>query len=237
MTTIKSSLKHKGKLIFRLFAIAAAYLFAGTLLDSVIFPEGDAGPAFYPPSGYQFASKKEGFRQTVLQRQNGLVWTELVLDPHAAGPPEHVHTSFAEGFVVTEGTLTILFQGQKRLVHAGESLVVPPGTPHKPFNETDSRVVVRAPLTPEDAMPERFVVFLTQAYAFFDESPSNNSPLSALLQMSRFSPTYDAWLGDVPITAQKALFYTIRPAARLLGYRTFYDRYIPRTRPETARKQ
>ena len=89
-------------------------------------------------------------------------------------------------------------------------------------------MVVSGPLEPEYALPEQFAVFLTQAYGFFDESPSNNRPPKALLQMSRFSPKYDVWLASPPVPAQKALFFIIRPAARLFGYRTHYEKYMPR---------
>ena len=112
-------------LLFGVLAVAAGYVLIGTLLDSVILPEDEPGPPFYPPPGSQFVSKTEGFRQTVLKRENRLVWVELELEPHAAGPPEHVHTSFAENFAVAEGTLSILFQGQRRVVRAGETLLVP----------------------------------------------------------------------------------------------------------------
>jgi mannose-6-phosphate isomerase-like protein (cupin superfamily) len=92
-----------------------------------------------------FVSKSEGFRQTILKRENGFVWTELVLEPRASGPPEHIHTSLSENFIVAEGTLSLLVNGEKKLLRPGESLLVSPGTPHKPFNETDSRVVVNPP--------------------------------------------------------------------------------------------
>ncbi len=207
--------------------VLVAYVGIGALLDSVIFPERPPGPEFYPPVGYQFVSRLEGFRQTVLQREDGRFWLELTLDPHAPGPPEHVHTSFAENFAVVEGTLSLLVNGQRRIVQAGERLAVWPGTPHKPFNETASRVVVRGPVEPEFAMPDRFSVFLTQAYGFFDERPSHSRPPKALLQMSRFSPTYDVWLARPPIAGQKVLFFLIRPTARLLGYRSHYERFKP----------
>jgi hypothetical protein len=76
-------------------------------------------------------------------------------------------------------------------------------------------------------MPEPFSVFLTQAYGFFDATPSNNHAPKALLQMSRFAPKYDSWLADVPVPAQRTIFFIIRPTARLLGYRTHYEEYIP----------
>jgi mannose-6-phosphate isomerase-like protein (cupin superfamily) len=149
------------RLFLGVLGLALIYVLAGALLDKVIFPEAEPGPAYYPRPGQVFVSKTEGFRQTVLKREGGLAWLELALEPRAPGPPEHIHTSFAEKFIVAEGTLSLLVNGEKKLLRgAGEALVVPPGTPHKPFNETDS--VGRnhqGPLTPEYGIPERFTVF------------------------------------------------------------------------------
>ena len=215
------------KRLLWILGIALAYVLVGALLDRVIFPEAEPGPEYYPRQGHVFVSKTEGFRQTILKRESGLVWGELVLEPRAPGPPEHIHTSFGENFIVAEGTLSLLVNGEKRLVRAGESLMVTPGTSHKPFNETDSNVVVRGPFTPENGIPERFTVFLTQAYGLFDESESNGRGPKALLQMSRFSPKYDVWLAGPPVALQKAVFFIIGPTARLFGYRTHYQKYVP----------
>jgi quercetin dioxygenase-like cupin family protein len=215
------------KSILGIIGFVLAYVFIGALLDKVIFPEAEPGQDYYPREGQVFVSRSEGFRQTILKRENGLVWTELVLEPYAPGPPEHIHTSLPENFTVTEGTLSLLVNGEKKLLRPGESLLVNPGTPHKPFNETDSRVVVRAPLTPEYALTEEFTVFLAQAYGYFDESESNSQPPKVLLQMSRFSPKYEIWLADPPVPLQKAFYFVIGPTARLLGYRTYYEKYKP----------
>ena len=215
------------KLLLWILGFVLAYVLIGALLDKVIFPEAEPGSDYYPREGQVFVSKSEGFHQTVLKRENGLVWSELVLEPYAPGPPEHIHTAFHENFIVAEGTLSLLANGEKKLLQPGESLLVNPGTPHKPFNETGARVVVRGPLTPEYGIPERFSVFLTQAYGFFDESESNNQAPKALLQMSRFSPKYELWLASPPVPIQKAVFFVIGPTARLLGYRTHYEKYKP----------
>jgi quercetin dioxygenase-like cupin family protein len=215
------------KLLLGILGFILVYILIGALLDKVIFPEAEPGSDYYPREGQVFVSKSEGFRQTVLKRENGFVWAELVLEPYAAGPPEHIHTSFPENFIVAEGTLSLLVNGEKKLLRPGESLLVNPGTPHKPFNETDSRVVVKGPLTPEYGIPEWFSVFLTQAYGFFDESESNSQLPKVLLQMSRFSPKYELWLASPPVPLQRALFFVISPTARLLGYRTHYEKYKP----------
>jgi hypothetical protein len=77
-----------------------------------------------------------------------------VLEPRTYGLPEYIHNSFPENFIVAEGVLSLIINGEKRLLHAGESLLVATGNPHKPFNETDSRVVIREGLlTPEYGIP------------------------------------------------------------------------------------
>jgi quercetin dioxygenase-like cupin family protein len=215
------------KLLLGIVGFVLAYVLIGALVDKVIFPEAEPSADYYPRENQVFVSKTEGFRQTVLKRDNGLVWLELVLEPHAPGPPEHIHNSIPENFIVVEGTLSLLVNGEKKLLRPGDSLLVNPGTPHKPFNETDSRVVVKPPLTPEYALPEQFTVFLTQAYGYFDESESNSLPPKVLLQMSRFSPKYELWLASSPVPLQKTLFFVIGPTARLLGYRTYYEKYKP----------
>ena len=215
------------KLFLGILGFVLAYVFIGALLDKVIFPEAEPGSDYFPREGQVFVSKSEGFRQTVLKRENGFVWTELLLEPHAPGPHEHIHTSLPENFIVTEGTLSLLVNGEKKILRPGESLLVNPGTPHKPFNETDSRVVIKPPLTPEYALTEEFTVFLTQAYGFFNESESNTQLPKALLQMSRFSPKYELWLDSPPVPLQKAFYFVIGPTARLLGYRTHYEKYKP----------
>lgn len=215
------------KLLLGISGFVLAYIPVGTLLDKVIFPEAEPSSDYYPREGQMFFSKTEGFYQTILKRENGLVWLELVLEPFAPGPPEHIHTALPENFIVAEGTLSLLVNGEKKLLRPGESLLVNPGTPHKPFNETDSRVVIKPPLTSEYALPEQFTVFLTQAYGFFDESESNSQPPNVLLQMSRFSPKYELWLASPSIPLQKTFFFLISPTARLLGYRTHYEKYKP----------
>ena len=129
------------RLRWGILGFAVAYVLIGALLDRVIFPEAEPGPDYYPRPGQVFVSETEGFRQTVLKREDGLAWVELVLDPHAPGPPEHIHTSFAENFIVAEGTLSLLVNGEKKFLRDGEAWWGIPN-PHKPFNET-IRCVIR----------------------------------------------------------------------------------------------
>jgi hypothetical protein len=128
---------------------------------------------------------------------------------------------------VERGTVSVLLGDEVVQLHAGDEYLVAPGVSHRPFNQTDQEAVVLGPLTPEYALPERFGVFLSQAYGFFDAAPENSRPPRALFQMSRFSPAYDSWLGGPPVALQRVAFWVVGPIARLLGYRTYYSEYAP----------
>ena len=90
----------------------------------------------YFQPGDRLFSRYEGFDQTIIAIKDGWQNTRLEVAPGAAGPPEHMHESFEERFTVKSGTLSILVNGEKRTVRAGETLAIPPKTRHKPFNET-----------------------------------------------------------------------------------------------------
>ena len=46
------------------------------------------------------------------------------------GPPVHLHPDAEERYEVLEGALDVCVDGAWRTLHAGESAIVPPGTPH-----------------------------------------------------------------------------------------------------------
>lgn len=208
-------------------AILVLLALIGPLLDRVVIPESEPGAEFIPQVGQVFHSNTEGFTQRIVRREKGLIWSELTMEPYAQGPPLHIHTSFTERFRVERGTVSIGYGKEVVQLHAGEECLIAPGVAHRPFNQTDQIAVVSSPLTPEYALPEQFGIFLSQAYGFFDATPENGHPPRALLQMSRFSPAYDSWLGDLPVTSQRVAYWIIGPIARLLGYRTYYVEYAP----------
>ena len=54
--------------------------------------------------------------------------------PGGSPPPAHVHPSQDEYFEVRSGCLTAVVDGVKRHLGPGDTLQIPPGTPHKMWN-------------------------------------------------------------------------------------------------------
>jgi quercetin dioxygenase-like cupin family protein len=73
------------------------------------------------------------------------------------GPPLHYHNAFSEKFQVQEGVLYIQVGKDKQILKVGESVIVPAGTPHRFYNETDDRVKFHITLNPGHTGMENFI--------------------------------------------------------------------------------
>ena len=69
--------------------------------------------------------------------------------------PPHVHHESDEGFCVLRGQLEVLVGAERRILHAGEFVVIPAGTSHTFATVGETPVSVLAIMTPEvDALVE-----------------------------------------------------------------------------------
>ncbi len=62
--------------------------------------------------------------------------------PGSPFPPTHFHPSQTELFEVEAGAMVYVVDGAERRLTAGETLELPPGTPHKARNASDSEPAV-----------------------------------------------------------------------------------------------
>ena len=58
--------------------------------------------------------------------------------PHVPGPPPHLHNSYKESFLILEGEMEFMINGEIRKVKAGESVDIPPKTLHTFGNKSDA---------------------------------------------------------------------------------------------------
>lgn len=140
----------------------------------------------------------EGLTQRIVKADGQYVWAELVLYPEAPGPPTHVRLTFEERFRVMKGTVSLWIEGDIRTLGEGEEFLVAPGVAHRPFNSGQEEAILGGPGDFRYGLSRDFSVFLMQVYGFFDASTANRQPHRALLQMSRFSPRFDSWIGGLP---------------------------------------
>lgn len=83
---------------------------------------------------------------------------ERLMRPGTGKADAHVHLDYVERFEVLEGTATIELDGRTVSAGPGETVEVPPGTPHRnPYNATDADLRLRQTASPGGAFAEAFV--------------------------------------------------------------------------------
>jgi mannose-6-phosphate isomerase-like protein (cupin superfamily) len=78
---------------------------------------------------------------------------EIVLAPHAGGPPPHRHARHDEGFYVVCGTVRFTSGEQSFDAPARTLVMVPPGAPHTFANPGDEPAVILNTFTPDLYVP------------------------------------------------------------------------------------
>lgn len=214
-------MKTKFMLLYTAIVIAG-YLAVSIVLHHYVFPLKKIAYSTHFKPGEQLNSISEGFNQTIISLEGDWLDSRLVIRPHAPGPPEHVHTDFDETFTVKEGVLSVLISGEHKLVKAGESVFIPKGTAHKPFNETDQEVIVENK-DGKKSFPTKFAYYLKQLYPIVDDMGENPSMLKLVMQMSLYGDDMDTWIAGPPIAFQRALRFILAPTARLMGYKNYYE--------------
>jgi mannose-6-phosphate isomerase-like protein (cupin superfamily) len=206
-------------MVFLLFL--GLYLGIGYLLHLVVFPENQPDLTDYFRPGDIFPNEASGYRQTVIEQKDGFVYAQLDMDPFSQGPPLHMHRTFDETFLAMHTPVTFMVKGEVVVLAPGERITIPAGVPHKMFNDTDSPVSMQI-----IDLPVSFAVYLLQMYGYMNESPDNTKMNRFLLQLSLISQYLDSNISEgPPVFVQKTLFFLLRPLARLLGYRSYNEKY------------
>ena len=214
------------KAVLAVIAVVTIYLAVGIAVN-VAFPEQQPDLRGYFRPGDRLHSRFEGFDQTVISVEGDWLHTRLEVAPLGGGPPEHFHEHFAETFTVKSGTLSILVDGEKKTLKAGESITIPPMTRHKPFNETNETIIVEG--DDPKTIPVKFAYILSQLYGFMDAYPEGPSVPAMIMQLSTYGNEADSWLADgPPLGVQKAMRVVLAPTARLMGYSSNYELFRPR---------
>ena len=87
-------------------------------------PLGDAG---------EVVLKAEG-----VETGGSLTIYEFSMPPATAGPPEHLHRTWDEAFIVLDGEMTFLIDGETRRAPAGSIVFIPRGVLHTFCNASEA---------------------------------------------------------------------------------------------------
>ena len=150
----------------------------------------------------------------------GRVVADLTALPGARVVGEHLHPALDERFVVQEGELTMLRNGQRSVVRAGEAAHIEPGVWHDWWNEGEVDALVRVTITPG----ERFAHMIETLFGLARAGHVNKRGMPDPLQLALFATEFSdvAVFRKPPAAIQRVLFGALAPIARRRGYRATY---------------
>ena len=154
------------------------------------------------------------------QNSEGRAVAELTALPGARVMGEHLHAGLHERFSVLEGELTMVRDGRRSVLRAGDSAHIEPGVWHDWWNEAEADAVVRVEIAPG----ERFVHMIETLFGLAREGHVNSkgmpSPLQLALTAQEFS---DVIVFRKPSRwVQRIMFGALAPIATRRGYRATY---------------
>src|SRR4051794_3666407 len=145
---------------------------------------------------------------------------ELTALPGARVMGEHLHPELHERFSVLEGELTMVRDGRRSVLRAGESAHIEPGVWHDWWNEAQTDAVVRVEIAPG----ERFVHMIETLFGLAREGHVNAKGMPNPLQLALTAPEFAEVIvfRKPPRAVQRLVFGALGPIATRRGYRPTY---------------
>ena len=165
------------------------------------------------------------FLRTARDTAGALLQFEDRLAPHASsiGRVQHSHPRQEERITVLAGTVCYRIRRQTVRLDAGDTLVLPPGTPHAFWNDTDAEAHVVAELRPALRTETALETICGLCRDGKTSRRGVTAPLQAIAMLDAFAD--EVGVPALPRAAQRRLVAALAPLARWWGYRGWYPEY------------
>jgi quercetin dioxygenase-like cupin family protein len=162
------------------------------------------------------------FLATSADTEGESVVIETVVQPGGFVAAAHVHPKQEERFEVVSGTLGLKIDGKEIVAAPGDTLTVPPGTPHRFWNGGDDAVRFRCEVRPA----LQFEQLLETMFALAADGKTNRKGMPNLLRLAVIARAHFdvVRLPFPPAFVQRSGLALGAPLGRLLGYGPTYVR-------------
>jgi quercetin dioxygenase-like cupin family protein len=148
-------------------------------------------------------------RAVIVESRPDLFRADVVAGPGGNGGPLHVHREQEERFEVLEGALAYRLGRRRGILRPGDTLIVPPRTPHAFRNDTDGDARFVAEFRPA----LRVRAFFEELFALARDGHTDARGLPSPRVAARLMREYPAeffYLPYVPVAAQRAIAALLR---------------------------
>lgn len=164
------------------------------------------------------------FLQTSKDTGGVLLEMETVYRANSVKPVEHYHPFQDEDFLMMEGEVTVMINGEQQTLRRGDRLRIPRNVHHSMWNSSGFRAVVNWQVVP--AFETEYLLETTFGLALDGKTDSHGRPnlLQVALIMNSFKKVFR--LSRPPYFVQRMVFGIAGAIAFVLGYRATYRHLI-----------
>jgi mannose-6-phosphate isomerase-like protein (cupin superfamily) len=161
------------------------------------------------------------FLETSAETNGEYCLVEVTVQPNGFVAATHVHPHQTERFEVESGTIAFKLDGTKIVAGPGETVIVPPGTSHKFWNDGE----VEARFVTEVRPALQFERLLETMFALANDGKTNRKGMPNPLRLAVIANAHfdDVRLPFPPSWMQKAGLMLGAPVGRMLGFKPEYD--------------
>jgi quercetin dioxygenase-like cupin family protein len=149
------------------------------------------------------------------------VLVEVCVEPDGFVAATHVHPYQTEVFEILEGEVGFRAGGETILAHAGDTVVVEPGTAHRFWNAGDTPARFRCEVRPA----LQFEQLLATMYALAADGKTNRKGMPNPLRLALIAKRHfdDVRLPFPPVWVQRVALALGAPLGRALGYEAEHE--------------
>ncbi len=162
------------------------------------------------------------FRQLAADTGGRLLEMDMITAPGggAKAAPMHIHPVQEERFYITSGVMQATIDGETHVYRAGDTLIIPAGTPHTWFNPSDTEnLEFRLEFEPALRWEEMFETLAATSRA--GKLDKNGKPSPFLMAVVLHHYTDHMLVAGIPAAVQKRLFAVLALVGRLMGHKSY----------------
>jgi mannose-6-phosphate isomerase-like protein (cupin superfamily) len=161
------------------------------------------------------------FVKTARDTDGRSIELEVTVEPHGSVAAAHMHPRQTERFEIVSGTVGFRIGRKTIEAHAGDAVVVEPGTAHKFWNAGEEQAVFRTVISPALSF-ERLIETM---FALAADGKTNRKGMPNPFRLAVIAKAHfgDVQLPFPPEWMQRAGLALGSPLGRLLGYGPTYD--------------
>lgn len=164
------------------------------------------------------------FVTTARESKGRLLEMIATWEPHSMKPRPHYHPYQDELFVVAEGEMTVLLDGNIHVLRKGDSIEIPANSVHAMWNNSDRKAIMKWKVAP--ALKTEYFFETGMGLAADGKTGKNGMP--GLMQAALLGQRYrkEFRLHQPHYLIQRILFSILTPFAKLAGKKAVYPKYI-----------